>query len=130
MSLTPEDDVDRFGFTRHELLSTGSAVAPAASLRSAPQATFEVTTLADVVDANDGVLSLREAITLSNDTPGLDTITFADSIRGGTIELTAGELTITESVAIEGNGVTLDQRTDDLSGGGHRVLELAGSPDQ
>jgi hypothetical protein len=47
-------------------------VAPLA-LVSAPQAVFEVTTLRDVVDANDGVLSLREAIGLANDSRGLDT---------------------------------------------------------
>jgi CSLREA domain-containing protein len=103
MSHTPEDDVDRFGFTRHELLSTTSAVAPAVSLASAPQATFEVTTLADVVDANDGVLSLREAIQAANDRPGLDTITFADNLRGGTIVLEPSTLAITDDLVIDGD---------------------------
>ena len=40
------------------------------------ECSFEVTTTNDVLDANDGVNSLREAIDCANITPGLDTISF------------------------------------------------------
>jgi hypothetical protein len=96
-------DLERDDATRHELLSASSAVAPLA-LVSAPQAVFEVTTLRDVVDANDGVLSLREAIGLANDSRGLDTITFADNLRGGTIVLARDQpLVITDHLVIDGD---------------------------
>jgi CSLREA domain-containing protein len=85
---------------RHVQLSTSTPLQP---FTSAPQATFQVTTLADVIDASDGVLSLREAIDQANATPGADTITFAESIRGGTIELTSELPTITDDVTIDGD---------------------------
>lgn len=43
-------------------------------------ATYTVTTSADVVDAADGVLSLREAITLANGTAAADTIVFSTAV--------------------------------------------------
>jgi hypothetical protein len=43
-------------------------------------ATFTVTTGADVVDANDGVLSLREAVAAANATAAADTIVFAPNL--------------------------------------------------
>jgi len=97
-------DPERDDATRHELLSTSSAVAPLA-LVSAPQASFEVTTLRDVVDANDGVLSLREAVALANDSRGLDTITFAPSLRGGTIlmDWSRGPVDINDPLVIDGD---------------------------
>ena len=93
---------------QHELWSATSAAIPAASparlaLVNASQAVFEVTTLRDVVDASDGVLSLREAILEANAKPGLDTITFADDLRGGTIKLTADLPTITDDLVIDGD---------------------------
>ena len=39
-------------------------------------ATFTVTTGDDIVDANDGVLSLREAVEQARLAPGFDTIEF------------------------------------------------------
>ena len=50
-----------------------------------------VTTELDVVDMNDGLISLREALDYVE--PG-ETITFADSLRGKTIALELGELCV------------------------------------
>jgi hypothetical protein len=88
--------------------------------------TLTVTTAADVVDPNDGVLSLREAVLQTNAFPfyAADTIQFADALEGRTLTLTQGQLTLTDDVIIDGdrddNGsaVTID--------GNHngRVLEV------
>lgn len=78
---------------------------------------FIVSTLEDENDGdhNSGDLSLREAIALSNENEGEDTITFDSSLSGGTIALTQSEpaprggefnqdLEITDSVDIIGLG--------------------------
>jgi fibronectin-binding autotransporter adhesin len=104
-------DLERDDATRHEVLSTRSAVAPLA-LVSAPQAVFEVTTLRDVVDANDGVLSLREAIAFANANPGHDEISFAPSLGSGAIRLTGGPLLIVDDLSLSGSGVTLIGEAD------------------
>lgn len=57
-----------------------------------------------VVNLNDtGAGSLRHAIAVANVTPGADTITFDPSVTG-TITLTTGELSITDSVTLQGPG--------------------------
>lgn len=61
-------------------------------------AIFEVTNTAD-----DGDGSLREAIEAANVNPGADTIKFARGI-GDVIELTSGQLTITDDLTIKGPG--------------------------
>ena len=73
-------------------------------------ATLVVDTNADTF-ADDGRLSLREALTLANETAGADTVR-VDPFLGedAVIVLTGGALDITEDVVIEGGGVTL--RTD------------------
>jgi len=76
-----------------------------------------VTTLADTIDFNDGVTSLREAIFAANTVPGTDTIEFAPALTAAgpaTILLTQGELKITDSLAIDGPGA--DLLTIDASG--------------
>ena len=76
-----------------------------------------VTTVADTVDFNDGVTSLREAIFATNIVPGGDTIEFAPAITASgpaTILLTQGELAITDDVSILGPGAEL--LTIDASG--------------
>ncbi|MDY3551876.1 choice-of-anchor Q domain-containing protein [Gemmata sp. JC717] len=71
-----------------------------------------VTTTADAVNAFDGVTSLREAVAYANAHAGADTITFAPGVAGGTIVLTGGQLTLSDSAQtiIDGGaaGVTLD----------------------
>ena len=61
--------------------------------------TFSVLNLAD---SGDG--SLRAAIIAANSNPGADVVRFASSARDGTIALTSGELSITDSLTIDGPG--------------------------
>src|SRR5262245_3192949 len=80
---------------------------------------FNVDTTADVVDSNDSVNSLREAITCANSTPGPDTIT----VPAGTYTLTitgadedanqTGDLDITDDLTITG----ADQSTTIIQAG-------------
>ncbi|HKB38553.1 MAG TPA: CSLREA domain-containing protein, partial [Gemmataceae bacterium] len=73
-------------------------------------AMFNVTTPVDVVDASDGVLSLREAILEANTSPNADTII----LPAGTYKLTragagedealTGDLDITDHLTISGAG--------------------------
>jgi CSLREA domain-containing protein len=92
-----------------------------------------VDTLADTVDANDGVTSLREAIITANLVAGADEIDFAPSLTSGgpaTITLTLGELAITDDLAITGPGATLltidanDPTPDENNGDGSRVFNV------
>ena len=79
--------------------------------------TFTVTTASDTVNAGDGVLSLREAVTLANNTAAADTINFSAGLDGQILTLAGGELDINGSLTIDG-----DQNNDGtrvtLSGGG------------
>ena len=65
-----------------------------------------VTTLADRLDTayDPADLSLRDALAIANANPGADTISFDSSLDGGTINLSLGQLAITDSVTIEGPG--------------------------
>jgi predicted outer membrane repeat protein len=95
-----------------------------------------IDTLADAVDAGDGVTSLREAILATNQAAGPDEIDFAASLTspGGpaTILLTQGELAITDSLTITGPGADLltldasgnDPTPDSNNGDGSRVLNI------
>ncbi len=64
-------------------------------------ANFFVTSTSDVVNANDGVLTLREAINETNSQAGTDNIFFAVN---GTITLSSGQLNINSDLNIYGNG--------------------------
>ncbi len=85
-------------------------------------ATITVTTLNDVVNAGDGMLSLREAVTLANANANADIITFQTGLSG-LIRLTSGELTLSSDISIDGdtNGDTVADITisgdADSSGG-------------
>ena len=61
-------------------------------------ATFTVTTAADVVNAGDGALSLREAVAQANATAAPDAILFAPALEGRTLVLTGGELVLSHDV--------------------------------
>src|SRR5262245_22447920 len=67
-------------------------------------AVLSVATSLDVVEPNDGVLSLREAISAA--APSGDTINFNSSLSGQTIALTGGELAINKSLNIQGPGAS------------------------
>jgi Ca2+-binding RTX toxin-like protein len=88
-------------------------------------ATFTVTTAMDAV-ADDGRLSLREALAQADMTAGADTIRFAPALEGTTLRLTGGSLVLDGEVTIDGDRdgsgdrVTLDAR------GAGRVIEIAG----
>jgi predicted outer membrane repeat protein len=95
-----------------------------------------VTTDQDVVDFNDGVTSLREAIFATNTVPGADTINFDFGHDGpATILLTQGELRITDDLTIEGYGaalVTIDASGNDPTpnvddGLGSRIFNIVGN---
>ncbi len=95
----------------------GSAIGSAGGGSGGP---IVVTTLDDVVNLDDGVTSLREAIFAANIVPGADTIEFAPFLTASgpaTILLTLGELAITDSLAINGPGSEL--LTIDASGNDH-----------
>jgi hypothetical protein len=61
---------------------------------------FLVTTLLDP-GRQPGLLSLREAVNLANVLPGDDTISFADTLDGGAITLTAGQLELSGTGGVE-----------------------------
>ncbi|MEL6477098.1 MAG: right-handed parallel beta-helix repeat-containing protein [Pseudomonadota bacterium] len=66
-----------------------------------------VTTLDDVVDAMDGLTSLREAVALANETEGFDEIVFKVD---GVLSIDGGDMQITDDVSING-----DRNGDGLS---------------
>ena len=67
-------------------------------------ATITVDTLSDIVDAGDGMTSLREAVDEANADTTTDTINFDPSLAGGTIYVTQGEISVTEGLNITGLG--------------------------
>jgi hypothetical protein len=95
-------------------------------------ATYTVTTAADVVNAGDGVLSLREAVQQVNATEAADDIRFAAGLEGQTLTLTQGQLTLVDSdpeslfgrTTIDGDANDDGTRVTISGGGQSRVLEV------
>ena len=90
-------------------------------------ATFTVTTLSDVVDAGDSVLSLREAVIAANDNSEADTIVLA----AGTYDLTisgtgaaAGDLNIESNITIQGAGAQKTSIAGAASGFDSRLFSV------
>ncbi|MEO0483996.1 MAG: choice-of-anchor Q domain-containing protein [Planctomycetota bacterium] len=84
-------------------------------------ATFTVDSLADTIDGNDGVTTLREAIIESNASVETDLIRFDAALAGGTLSMTMGQFDITRAVRIEGLDaglLTIDAQ------GGSRVFDV------
>ncbi len=89
------------------------------TVRAGSPENLVVTTLNDSF-ANDGFLSLREALVLADDRT---VISFDRSLAGGTIRLTSGEISLDRSVTIDASsvgGITID------AGGKSRVLTVTG----
>ena len=94
--------------------------------------TFTVTTAADVVNAGDGVLSLREAVQQANATEAADDIRFAVGLEGQTLTLTQGQLTLADAdptgssgrTTIDGDANNDGSRVTISAGGQSRVLEI------
>ena len=99
------------------------------AIAGATMATFTVTTKDDLVNAGDGVLSLREALAAADATPTVaDSIKFDVAAMGGNrIVLAGSQLTIASDVTIDGD------RNDDgtkitISGGdASRILLIEGN---
>jgi len=78
-----------------------------------------VTTLDDVVDPLDGLISLREAIAYAN---AGDTITFAPELYGKTITLNGNELYIDKNITIDASDMNITINADQKS----RVFSIVG----
>ncbi len=87
-------------------------------------ATFTVNTLADTVDVNSAVTSLRDAITAANSQAGDDIINFSVT---GTINLTGALPDLSSNIQIQGPGAaSLTVRRD--TGGDYRIFTVVGGP--
>src|SRR4051794_3599972 len=87
-------------------------------------ATFTVTTATDAV-ADDGQLSLREAIAQADASAGPDTIRFAPDLEGSTLRLAGGPLVLSGGVTVDGDADTSGDRVTLDAHGASRVLEIA-----
>ena len=95
-TLTTNTDITPvFGDNVQDLLGTGA-------LHVNPSAIITVNSIADTVDRNDGVTTLREAINQANADDGEDLIVFERSLfsNAQTITLSLGELDITHNLSI------------------------------
>ncbi len=99
-----------YTFVAYAINGDGTAYSTPATLTTLEAPSFVVTTTDDIVNANDGLTSLREALDYANSTPGADTITFGGPVftdaNPDTITLQLGQLNVTDSVTISGTGAT------------------------
>ena len=86
---------------------------------------FTVTTTADNV-ANDGKLSLREAVRQANAGTAADRIVFASGLEGKTLVLTQGELTVKQDVTINGDSNNDGKEVTLRGGNASRILHITG----
>ena len=89
--------------------------------------TFTVTTTADLVDPNDGELSLREAVAQANATTTPDMIVFGGAVEGQTLTLSGGELVLRQDVRIDGDQNGDGQRVTLSGGDATRILRTSGA---
>ena len=75
--------------------------------------------------ANDGELSLREAVAKANATAAPDTINFDAVLEGTTLLLTGGELTLSQDVTIDGDGNNDGSEVTLSAGNASRLLNIA-----
>ena len=96
--------------------------------------TYVVTTLDDVVDPNDGEVSLREAIQGANisvpELGGAAQITFAENLAGGVITLTQGQLEITVPTTIDASSLGAKGITVDAAGNSRVFYITYGTDDE
>ena len=96
-------------------------------------ATFTVTTFDDVVNADDGFLSLREAVIAANDNAEDDTIILAagtyDLTISGTGDDAAGDLNIKSDITIQGAGAQETSIAGAASGFDSRLFSVANNGD-
>ena len=116
---------DAFAYTVEDGGGAVDAAEVMVLVQSTAPADLVVTTLDDAIDAADGEVSLREAVAAANFKAGADTITFADGLKGGTLLLDGGPLTITDDLTIDGDaadggvgGVTLTEFAPTYTSGG------------
>ena len=89
-------------------------------------AEFQVTTLEDSVDENDGVTSLREALILANGNADADLITFQTDLTGELV-LTQGQITISQSITIRHDAESFGQPALAIDGRGEdRIFHITG----
>ena len=115
----PRFDTDQRGEPR---IADGGVDIGAFERQSVESTTLVVSTNTDIEDGNyqPGELSLREAISITNDNTGGNTITFAQSVFDGgmnsLIRLSGTELEITETLTIDASMATGVTVTGDVLG--------------
>lgn len=108
--VTGLDPLANYTLVAYAINGDGTAYSTSTSFTTLETPSLVVTTTDDIVDATDGLTSLREALNFANNTAGADTITFGGPVftdaTPDTITLGLGQLRITDSVTISGTGAS------------------------